>query len=450
MTTDSELAKKRTQWELIILGCMFIGYMAFILCRSALPAASPEMVKDPKLGLDEASYGDIAAWGTAGMITGKLLTGVIADWLGGRRVFLVGLSLAALLTASFSWGTSATIFASLNFVMLFAMAASWPAMAGIIRVWYPPEKYGRVWGIISTSSRLSASLSMIFLGALLTIFSWQNIFRTAGITSFCIAVLIFFYLKGNPRDVGLPAEGGEVEVGPSDPEEESTPEGRKNHFLDDKNPAEALWAFATSGRFWLICLSMMCTTVLMEFIYFLPLYLSSFEGVSSAQASSWASAFPIGCLIALVAGGFLYDSVTRRGRVGLLGGLLGATSLCVAGLWCLKGLPAIPSSLEFPLAVMILFFFGLTIAPAYYLPASVFSNEFGGRHCGFLVGLVDVAAYSASMLYLIAGGRMVMNWGWQSMIQLFLVVAVVATLVTVWFAFEDARRFAPTGGKVSV
>jgi sugar phosphate permease len=357
--------------------------------------------------------------------------------------------MAALLTVTFGWGSSATVFASLNFIMLFAMAASWPAMAGIIRVWYPPTKYGRVWGILSTSSRLSASISMIFLGALLTIFSWQNIFRTAGITAFCIAVLIFFYLKGSPEDVGLPSIGDELEPGDSDPETESNPK-RKGHFLDDKNPAEALWAFAKSRRFWLICSSMVCTTVLMEFIYFLPLYLSSFEGVSSAQASSWASAFPIGCLLALVAGGFLYDSVSRRGRIGLLGGMLGATCLCVAALWCLKGLPAIPDPLVFPLAVATLFFFGLTIAPAYYLPASVFSNEFGGKHCGLLVGLVDVAGYSGSMLYLIAGGRMVVNWGWQSMIQLFLVVAVVATLVTVWFAIEDSRRFAPPGGKVRV
>jgi len=450
MITESDPAKKKAHWELIILSCMFVGYMGFILCRTALPVASPEMVKDPKLGLNEASYGDIAAWGTAGMITGKLLTGVISDWLGGRRVFLVGLSMAALLTASFSWATSASIFAGLNFIMLFAMAASWPAMAGIIRVWYSPKKYGRVWGILSTSSRLSASLSMIFLGALLSIFSWQNIFRTAGIIGFFVAVLIFFFLKGDPNDVGLPSIEDDFDSATPDPGDNSDRGGKRSHFLDDKNPAGAMWAFVTSGRFWLICLSMMCTTILMEFIYFLPLYLSSFEGVSSAQASSWASAFPVGCLIALVAGGFLYDGVTRRGRIGLLGGLLGATTVCVGALWSLKGLPGIPGSLQFPLAVVALFFFGLTLAPVYYLPASVFSNEFGGRHCGFLVGLIDVAGYSASMLYLIAGGRMVVNWGWQSMIQFFLVVSVIATLVTIWFALEDSRQFSPTDGKVSV
>jgi len=50
----------------------------------------------------------------------------------------------------------------------------------------------------------------------------------------------------------------------------------------------------------------------------------------------------------------------------------------------------------------------------------------------------------------VASPEMVKTWGWQSMIQLFLVIAVVATLITIWFAFEDYRRFKPTSGKVSV
>ena len=439
MTTTNDIAQKRTHWELITLGCMFIGYMGFILCRTVLPVASPEMVNDPNLGLDEASYGDIAAWGMAGMISGKLLTGVIADWLGGRRVFLVALSITALLTVTFSWGTSTTIFASVNFFLLFAMAASWPSMASIISVWYPSTKYGRVWGILSTSSRLGASISMIMLGTLLTLFSWQDLFRTAGVMGLCAVACIFFFLKANPKDVGLPALEDKVE--PEDSEQKAL------HFLYDKNPAEALWAFVGSGRFWLICSSLMCTTILMDFILFLPLYLTSFEGVSSAQAGSWASAFPIGCLLALIGGGFIYDGVSRKGRIGLLGGLLGGTCVCVAALWSLKGLPMIPGSLRFPLATIIMFFYGFTLAPAYYLPASVFSNEFGGRHCALLVGLVDVAAYSASMLFLFAGGRMVMNWGWQSMILSFLVIAALATLITSWFAFEDFRRPIPTVGE---
>ncbi len=450
MTVSNDLAHKKIRWELITLGCMCIGYMAFILSRTVLAVASPEMVNDPDLGLDEAGYGDIAAWGMAGMIAGKLLTGVIADWLGGRRVFIAALSITALLTATFSWGTSTTFFAGMNFLLLFAMAASWPAMTSIVSVWYPSTKYGRVWGALSTSSRLGASLSMIFLGMLLTVFSWQNVFRTAGIMGLCVVALVSLYLRANPNDAGLPALEDRVAPEGSEEQVEPSTEPKAHHFLDDKNPAEALWAFAGSGRFWLICSSLMCTTILMDFLLFLPLYLTSFDGVSSAQAGSWASAFPLGCLLALIAGGFVYDRVSRKGRVGLLGGLLGATCVCVSALWCLKGLPVIPDSFKFPVAIVILFFYGFTLAPAYYLPMSVFSNEFGGKHCALLAGLIDAAAYFASMLYLAAGGRMVVNWGWQSMIQLFLVIAVAATLITTWFAFEDYRRFVPTARKVSV
>jgi OPA family glycerol-3-phosphate transporter-like MFS transporter len=418
---------------------MYVGYMAYILSRTVLAVASPEMLKDPNLDLDEASYGDIAAWGMAGMITGKLVTGLLADWLGGRKIFLLTLSLAGLLVIAFSWGTTTTVFAAVNFLILFAMAASWPSMAAIIRVWYPQSKYGRVWGALSTSSRLGASLSMILLGTLLAVLSWQNLFRASGVMILAVVAVIFFYLKANPRDVGLPAVEDQEAAEEPDRKELAASEQRGPHFLDDKNPAEALWAFMKSGRFWLINLSLMCTTILMDFLVFLPLYLTSFEGVSSAQAGAWAAAFPIGCLLALVAAGFIYDAVSRKGRIGLLGGMLGGTSLCLGALWCLKELPMVSASLAFPLAIVILFFYGFTLAPPYYLPPSVFSNEFGGKHCAFLVGLIDAFAFFASMLYMIAGGRMVKTWGWQAQIEFLFVVAVLATLVTSWFAFEDYR-----------
>ena len=50
MTTDSDIVQRRTHWELIVLGCMAIGYMGFILCRTVLPVASPEMVNEDPYG----------------------------------------------------------------------------------------------------------------------------------------------------------------------------------------------------------------------------------------------------------------------------------------------------------------------------------------------------------------------------------------------------------------
>ena len=67
--------------------------------------------------------------------------------------------------------------------------------------------------------------------------------------------------------------------------------------------------------------------------------------------------------------------------------------------------PQIPIDSGFGLAAttafaanaVILFLYGLTVAPAYYLPMIVFSIEFGGKHCGVLIGLIDAAAQRSQL-----------------------------------------------------
>ena len=129
MAKEIDTARKRLRWELIILGCMYLGYMGFILCRTAIYVASPAMVGDPALGLTKTMFGAILGWGTAGMVTGKLLSGAIADRLGGRRVFLLALSITAAAACAFAIAGGFVFYCFLNFTMLLAAAAGWPAMS---------------------------------------------------------------------------------------------------------------------------------------------------------------------------------------------------------------------------------------------------------------------------------------------------------------------------------
>ncbi|WP_372364617.1 MFS transporter [Candidatus Uabimicrobium sp. HlEnr_7] len=428
--TQNNLVEQRTKWEYKILGSMYIGYMAFILCRTAISACSPEMIKDPKLGFDEDTFSKIAFWGTIGMVTGKLLTGAVADRLGGRIVYLMALMITAVITIALSTGSYFAMFATLNFVMLLAAAAGWPAMANLISNWYHSSKFGRVWGIISTSSRLSAVFSAIFLGYLLSKLDWHYVFCIAGGIGLATVFLIFFYLKGHPRDVGL----SDVEPKKAKQAEDAN----LNHPMDGANIKQALITFATSGRFWLMCLSLMCTTVLMEFIILLPLYIDQSFDVPKGYATITSAIFPAGCLIALIGGGFVYDSVTRKGRIALLGGLLTLTCICISILLYLPGFD-ISNSAKFFIAVVTLFFFGLTVAPAYYLPMSIFSVEFGGIHCGLLIGIIDATGYGASALYLWQGGSIVKDHGWGALLEIFLIIGIIATLITAWFAYEDYK-----------
>src|SRR5262245_34563377 len=119
-------ARRRLRWELVILAGMYVGYMGFILCRMAIYVVSPAMVEDPALGLSKTMFGAILGWGTAGMVTGKPLSGAVADKLGGRRVFLLALSTTAASAAAFGVAGRFGLFCALNFTMLLAAAPAGP------------------------------------------------------------------------------------------------------------------------------------------------------------------------------------------------------------------------------------------------------------------------------------------------------------------------------------
>ena len=83
--TDS----RRVHWELVTLAAMYVCYAAFMLCRNTVVAASPAMIQDHTLGLDKEKFGQLMSWHSAGAIAGKFVTGVGADRMGGRRLFLL-------------------------------------------------------------------------------------------------------------------------------------------------------------------------------------------------------------------------------------------------------------------------------------------------------------------------------------------------------------------------
>ena len=143
-------------------------------------------------------------------------------------------------------------------------------------------------------------LSTLLLGALLARVSWPRIFLVAGASTAVVAAVISVLLKAGPSDVGLPAPGA------------ASNEKQRPHPLDDSGLRQALLYFARSGRVWLICLSIMCTTVMMEVIGFLPLYLRDTLALPPGRAASASSVFPAGCFAALLAGGWLYDRVGGR------------------------------------------------------------------------------------------------------------------------------------------
>ena len=103
------LSTPNIRWEMRIVISMCLGYGMLMLCRTVVGVAGPAMLADPMLTLDTATFGAILGWGTAGNLSGKLTTGVLADKLGGSKVFLWAVGLAAI--ATFIFGSLSSNFA---------------------------------------------------------------------------------------------------------------------------------------------------------------------------------------------------------------------------------------------------------------------------------------------------------------------------------------------------
>ena len=424
MTDDRSDIKQ----QIFTVFCMYLGYGCFMVLKTASSTASVSIVNEGLFDLKQ--WGQIVAIGTFGGILGKFLTGWMADRFGGKFTFALGLLITSVALLFFALGSSVWLFGLALFVVYLAKAAGWPAMAKLIGNWFRPNQYGKVWGILSTSSRCGTIVATLCLGAILTWLTWRwMLVVTAGV-GILVVLLCMFGLKERPL-AGSPSE----EPGPSgdEPEPEKDP-----HPLDGTSLSKALSRFAGSLRFWLITGSLMGLTILMDFMNFIPMYLNQQIGLAENQAGMAASAFPFGSFVSVLVMGYVYDRFSRR-KVSVLMGI--SLMLATGAILAMYLLPdwSLEQDSEVALSVGLLFVFGFCVSPCYYLPMSVFSIEFGGIHSGFLIALLDALGFSASMVFAWNAGSIQELWGWDGIMGALLAVSVWSIVATVLFLLQEAR-----------
>jgi len=426
-------------WEMILLVCMYGAYAVLNICRTTVVISSPAMLDDPELGLNKTMWGAILGWGTAGTLVGKLTTGVMADRFGGRKVFLISIGFCMLATGIFGMMSKVFFFSIAFFIAMLAKSAGWPSMANLIRSWYPNFWRGRVWGILSSSSMSSSLFTSLAMGSLLLVVSWRWVIASSLPIAGIFTLLLFFYLKQSPTDVGLKAM-------PSVDEDANNDNPQKAHHLDNATLGKALISFIKSSRFWLICLSIMSLTILMAFQSFLPLYLKEMFNLSPGKAGIASSVFPLGSMFSVVIGGFIFDQLTKKRRIFVLGGMMTLATGCIVILLSLPESNIQEASLPW-IALSAVMVFGLMIAPCYLIPMSVFSLDFGGKHCGVLVGIIDAAGYSASMIFEFLGGAVADQVdGWQQFLHIILNVSIIGTITLILFLVIDHRSLSKSKG----
>src|SRR5262249_2125810 len=172
---------------------------------SNLSVVAPQLLAEfgPR-GFDKAALGLVSSAGVLAYAGGKALNGVAGDLVGGRRVFLAGM--IGSIAATLAFGVSGTLAAFIAFwsVNRFIQSAGWSSLVKIAAHWYPPERSGRIMGVLSLSFLFVDAGGGGWLGALVTGGAggrgvWAGSAATLGV----MGVVCAAPLRERPRAVGL-------------------------------------------------------------------------------------------------------------------------------------------------------------------------------------------------------------------------------------------------------
>src|SRR5215813_11854146 len=199
----------RLFWQSLTIALLVIGYSGYYLCRSNLSVTLPMVEAElASRGMDPAvarlRLGSIASFGVLAYALSKFASGSTADFLGGRRNFVIGMGGAVLFTLGFAAsGGSIPVMGLMWIGNRAVQAMGWVGMVKIASRWFSRKTYGTVMAIISLSYLFGDAAARQFMAILIAKgFGWREVFYVAGGTLAAIWIVTFFLLKETPADIG--------------------------------------------------------------------------------------------------------------------------------------------------------------------------------------------------------------------------------------------------------
>lgn len=421
---------KQRHWRILTLGLLVVGYSLYYLCRSNLSVATPlligELVAD---GLDPSvakiRLGTMVSLGTLAYALGKFLGGPMADTLGGRFNFLVGMAGSAICTVAFALAGGMPFFTVAWMGNRLVQSLGWSGVVKMGGRWFNYTAHGAVMGFLALSYLFGDALARAFMGELLAAkFTWRAVFLIDAVLLASWGLLCFMLLHESPRDLG----GAEGTPNPA------------NLFPTDEPMRQSVWTllrpFLMSRLFWYACGLSLALTLLREtFNTWTPTYLTETSSINAATAARQSALFPLLGGIAVLAAGWLSDVIGRNGRalvifVGLI--LTGGT------LWIMGSTQTVVE----PLVLVSLAGF-LLMGPYSYLSGAM-SLDFGGQRGGATAaGLLDGFGYLAGILAGDSVARLSAAGGWSAAFHALAGVAWLAAALAGLFWFDQSRKTEP-------
>ncbi len=408
------------------MATLFTGYAGYYICRSNLSVVTPLLLQEfGSNGLTKAAIGGVASTGVLLYALGKISNGVLADYLGGRRLFLFGIFASTLCTVAFGLASGLLLFTLIWAANRYVQSMGWGALVKIAARWYPVHRHATVMGFLSMSYLLGDAFARWYLGGFINGgVGWRGLFFIAAGTFAAIGLIASLTLKQSPREVG----GEEPGVNPRNVF------GSEGDSLHPGSLRTLLGPLARSPLFWCVCAMNVGLTLIREtFNFWTPTYLTEAAGMSAGIAAQSSLFFPLVGAISSAVAGRVSDYLNgRHGRV-----MLPAMALLITALVFLA---VTPGKIGGTTALALIGLVALGLLAPYSFLSGVIALDLGGkRGASTASGLIDSAGYMGAVLSGFGVGAAAERWGWPVAFGLLAVVAVLTGLAAIAYWVLDER-----------
>lgn len=419
------------RWQAATIALLVTGYAGYYLCRSNLSVAMPYIVKDlVRDGYDpdyaKVALGTVSSVGVFAYAIGKFISGGLADRIGGRRSFLLGMGGSVVATMVFALFGVLPIFSVAWILNRLFQTAGWVGMVKLSSRWFSYSSYGTVMGILSLSYLFGDAAARAFMGSLLDAgLDWAGVFFIGAAILLGLMILNFWLLKESPTDIG----------------EREPHDNPTNLFADrDESKQEStgnvVRSLLSNRSFLAACaLSLGFTLIRETFNTWAPLYFTDVAGLSGADAARSSAMFPFLGGISVLLAGFVSDRLGPTGRASLIFGglLLTALALLTLGWADLSGSPALP--------VIIVSLTGFVMIGPYSYLGGAMALDMGGKQASATAaGIIDGVGYLGAVLSGDTFARLSIWLGWDGAFGVLAAVALLACVPAVSLLMDERRR----------
>lgn len=433
--TQSQL-KTLLRWRTSTFLVMLFGYVGYYMIRQNLSAALPLM--KTAFNFSNSDLGLIGASSEIVYAIGKFLNGPLADKIGGKKIFLLGMAGGIIANLAFAFGSSILWFVVVWCVCRYFLSMGWGGVAKTMGAWYEPERNGTVMGWISINFQFGGVAATLFAGWLVSQGqSWDKLFLYPAAIVTAVWIWSYFASKEEPSDVvpGARFDG----------------EGHESSLANFENEGEVgagrliNTLFAMSIFRHLLLFAFLTTFLRSIFTFWTAQFLKDI-GMGNATAIFNSALLPfLGCVGTILLGWYT-DKHARQNRARAMWIMLVGLTLSLVGIALLAGriphpMPAtIPpelSALYAPI-VILLGLSGFFLLGPYSMSAGALTLDIAGaKGAGTCAGIIDGVGYIGGALATWGAGKLADTLGWS---QVFWMLAVCA-LLSVGSAMLMSRHF---------